>query len=173
MVIVESRYENGFSLIELIVIVSILSVLLAIGIPMLTKYLKKYGIEKEIVAIYSQLSSQRFKSMNTGVPHGIRFDSSKQYTVFVFKDSNYNLKFDSVNEEDSSQSESLQYALNGPQSGTVILFDKKGLARNSNWGLGSFTIYISSPARHNCINVSVGRIKMGVWNGSSSKCEAK
>lgn len=162
---------KGFSLIELVVVVAILTILLAIGVPLLTKYIKKYNIEKEIVELYSQLNSIKFKSMNTGTPHGIRFDSPKQYTIFVFKDSNYNLKFDGVTEEGDPHTFTLKYNLDAPKQGATILFDKNGISRNVNWGLGNLTIYINYPARHNCITVSGESIKMGEWNGS--KCIAK
>ncbi len=164
------RSRLGFSLIELLVVVAIIIILLAIAIPQLSKYIKKYNVEKEITMIYGDLSAQRFKSMNTGMPHGIRFDNSKQYTTFTFNDKNYNLVYDGVSEEADTKSVTLKYSLDGPNSGTVILFDKSGMARTKNWGLGNCTIYINSPARYNCIAVSNSRIKMGVWDG---KCEVK
>ena len=109
--------------------------------------------------------------MNTGVPHGVYFNSYKKYTVFTFNDANYNMKFDSVYEERDNKSIDLRYPLKSPSPGTVILFDESGMARNKNWALGNFTIYLDIPVRYNCITVSTSRIAMGRWDGN--KCEVK
>ena len=158
---------RGFTLIEIIVVIAIAAILLAIAIPQFSKYAKKYSVEKEITEIYGDLVQQRFKSMNSGVPNGIRFDSKTEYTLFEFDDKNYNMVFDGTQEEKNPvQKSGLKFDLASPPAGTVVLFDRKGMAKNSNWGFGNFTVYINSPARYNCIAVSSNRIKMGVWDGS-------
>jgi len=166
-----SGSRDGFTLLELMVVITILILTLSIGMPKLISYIRKYNAENEITSLYSILTAQRFKSMNSGVPHGVYFDSSKQYTVFLFDDVNYNLKFDGVNEEKDTESFDLKYPLSSPVPGTTILFDENGMARNKNWALGSFTIRVSIPARYNCIAVSASRIAMGEWDGS--KCKVK
>ncbi len=163
--------QSGFSLLEMIVVVLILLTMLAIAVPYLSRYMKKYNTQKEITKIYSDLSLQRFKSMNTGIPHGIRFDSSTQYTIFTLDDKNYNLKFDGVSEEKDATTVTLKYPLNGIAPGSVIMFGDEGVARSSNWSFGSFTLYINYPARHNCIKVYISRIAMGEYN--AGKCEVK
>jgi len=169
-------YRDGFSLLEMIVVVLILLTMLAIAVPYLSGYMKKYNTQKEITRIYGDLSLQRFKSMNTGIPHGIRFDSTTQYTLFTFNDKNYNLKFDGVTEEKNALNVTLKYPLNNITPGSVIMFGDKGIARNNNWcsygdNVDNITLYISYPARHNCIEVSISRIVMGEYN--AGKCEVK
>ncbi len=161
--------KDGFSFIELVVVVAILIILLSIATPMLMKYLKEYKVEEEISNIYSSLSSQRFKSMNSGIPHGIVFNSPTQYTVFTFNDKNYNLEFDGVQEEKNAKTIYLKYPLRGLNAGTVILFDINGIVKTSNWASGTFTMYINYPAKYNCLSVSPGRIKTGVWDGTACK----
>ena len=171
---VEIQQNRGFSLIELMVVVAIMIILLAIGIPQLSKYIKKYNVEKEITTLYSDLMNQRFKSMNSGIPHGVMFDSSKQYTLFTFDDKDYDLTFDNTSEEKDASIKIVNYDLQAGSNsvnGMVILFDKTGMAKTSSWGLGNFTIDINYPARYNCITISSSRIKMGVWDGSD--CQVK
>ena len=163
--------NRGITLIEILVVIAITAIVLAIAIPNFSKYVKKHGVEKEITEIYGDLVEQRFKSMSTGVPHGIRFDSATQYTLFEFDDKNYNMVFDGVGEEKNSvQKSGLKFDLEKKGSGGfpfAVLFDEMGVANNN------FTIRIDSPARYNCITVSSTRIKMGVWNSATNKCEVK
>ncbi len=168
--IVEDDLE-GFTLLELLIMIAVLTIVLSIGIPSLTTYIKKYNAENEITSLYSILTNQRFKSMNTGIPHGVYFDSNKKYTVFTFNDTNYNMKFDGNSEEKNGKSIDLRYPLSRPAPGAVILFDRNGMVRNKNWALGSFTIYVDVPAKYNCIAVSVSRIALGEWDGN--RCKSK
>jgi len=163
--------KEGFSLFELIVIVVILMVILLIAVPMFGKYARKYYTENEINTIYTDLMTERFKAISTGIPRGMIVDSPTKYTLFTFDDKNFNLIFDGATEEADPLSKTLKIPLNGPAASTVILFDNRGMSRSANWGIGNFTIYINIPARFNCIVVSAGRIRKGVWNGSS--CEAR
>lgn len=172
--------NRGVTLIEVFVVITIITIVLAIAISNFSKYVKKYGVEKEITQVYGDLVEQRFKSINSGVPNGIRFDSPTQYTLFEFDDSQgspkYNMQYTAGEEKDPTQKSGLKFDLEkkgGAIAGTVVLFDEKGMAKNDSWGFDSFTILINSPARYNCIAVSSNRIKMGAWNSASNKCEVK
>ena len=161
--------ECGVTLIEIFVVITITAIVLAIAIPNFSKYVKKYGVEKEITEIYGDLVEQRFKSMSSGVPHGIRFDSATQYTLFEFNDTNYDMQYATGEEGNNTvQKSGLKFDLAKPPAGTVVLFDERGMAKNVGTG---FTVYINSPARYNCIKVHWNRIKMGEWDGSD--CEVK
>jgi type II secretory pathway pseudopilin PulG len=165
--------ECGVTLIEIFVVITITAITLAVAIPNFSKYVKKYGVEKEITEIYGDLVEQRFKSMNSGVPNGIKFDLATQYTLFEFDDTNYDMIFDAGEDSNPVQKSGLKFDLEkkgGAIAGTVVLFDERGMAKNVGTGL---TVYINSPARYNCIAVSSNRIKMGAWNSASSKCEVK
>ena len=166
--------NRGITLIEIFVVITITTIVLAIAVPNFSKYVKKYGVEKEITEIYGDLVEQRFKSMSSGVPNGIKFDSATQCTLFEFNDANYNMEYDGVGEEkDPIQKSGLKFNLAKKGSGAfpfAVLFDERGMAKNVGTG---FTVYINSPARYNCIAVSSNRIKMGAWNSASSKCEVK
>jgi len=162
--------NRGITLIEIFVVITITTIVLAIAVPNFSKYVKKYGVEKETTEIYGDLVEQRFKSMSSGVPNGVIFDSSTAYTLFEFDDADYNMQYTAGEEKDPIQKSGLKFDLAKPPAGTVVLFDERGMAKNVGTG---FTVYINSPARYNCIAVSSNRIKMGAWNSASSKCEVK
>lgn len=162
--------KRGFSLIELIVVVVILAIMLAIGIPLLSKYIKKYNIEKETSQIYSDLVSQRFKSISTGNNYGILFNSNS-YTLFRFNDIDYNMQFDRTKEMTDTITKNVKYKIlkkktDGsyvPAANSVVIFDRDGFTRNVMWGIGGFTIKVDSSGvssiKYNCIIISTQRIK--------------
>ena len=162
--------KRGFSLIELIVVVAILAIVLAIGIPLLSKYIKKYNIEKETNQIYSDLVSQRFKSISTGGDYGIVFNPNS-YTLFRFNDIDYNMQFDETKEMADAATKNVKYRIlkkktDGsfvPAADNVVIFDKSGFVRNVNWGIGGFTIKVDSVGvgsmKYNCVIISTQRIK--------------
>ncbi len=153
-------------MLELIVIVGILIIMLAVGVPMLSGYMRKYTVQKEMSQIYSDLMMERVKSVETGVPRGVVFNSPTSYTLFIFNDENRNLKFDGAKEESAAVVKNLSIALNGPPAGTVILFDGMGVPRGADWSVCTFNIYIDTPTRYNCVLVSAEKISKGIWNGS-------
>ncbi len=164
--------NRGITLIEIFVVITITAIALAIAIPNFSKYVKKYGVEKEITEIYGDLVEQRFKSMSSGVPNGMRFDSATAYTLFEFNDTNYNMQYTAGEEKDPIQKSGLKFDLIcpvWPANNSIVMFDERGMYKNKNWGGTGITIRINSPARYNCIAVSSNRIKMGEWDGSDCK----
>lgn len=161
--------NRAFSLIELIVAVSILLIMLTIGMPYLSKYVRKYGIKQETSQIFSDLVAQRYKSITTGYNYGVMFNTNS-YILFKFKDTNYNLIFNGAQEMIDTVVKNVKYKIlkktgNGyvGASNDVVIFDKNGVARNRNWGFGSFTVKVNSPGissiRYNCVVISAERIK--------------
>lgn len=53
---------KGITLIEILVVLSIMGILLSIGIPQYTKWKTKYDYECDIKELYSLLSDARMKS---------------------------------------------------------------------------------------------------------------
>lgn len=161
--------NNAFSLIELIVTVAILLIMLAIGVPYLSKYVRKYGIEQETSQIFSDLVMQRYKSVTTGDSYGVMFNTSS-YVLFKFKDTDYNLIFNGASEMIDTIIKNVKYKILKKigsgyvgASNDVVIFDKNGVARNRNWGFGSFTIKVDSDdissIKYNCVVISTDRIK--------------
>jgi len=164
--------KKAFSLVELMISITVLTVMLAIAVPYLTKYVKKYGIEKETGQIFSDLVAQRFKSITTGENYGVVFNANS-YILFKFNDSNYNMKYDGSSEMTDSIIKNVKYKIlkkigssYTDASNDVVIFDKNGVARNKNWGFGGFTIKIGSSdvasIRYNCVIISAQRIKESV-----------
>ena len=162
--------KEGFSLIELLLVIAILAIMLAMGIPLLTGYVRKYNVEEETSQIYSDLVAQRFKSISTGNNYGIVFNTNS-YTLFRFNDANYNLKFDGAKEMSDAVTKKVKYEIlkkkanNNyiPATDSVVIFDRDGFARNTNWGIGGFTIKVDSSGidslKYNCVIISTQRIK--------------
>lgn len=78
------RNQDGYSMIELLVIVAIVGILLGISIPGLRSFGRSSGLKDNALQITTDLWLARQKAIATSSPHSIRFDSDQnQYIVFV------------------------------------------------------------------------------------------
>jgi type IV fimbrial biogenesis protein FimT len=68
--------RKGFSLVELLVIVCIISILLGIATINFNHWVRRYNIEKEVKEIYAELMLARQQSFVTGMNHRVEFESA-------------------------------------------------------------------------------------------------
>jgi prepilin-type N-terminal cleavage/methylation domain-containing protein len=74
--------KNGFSLVELLIVIVILGILVAIGIPSMSGFVRKGRIENQTKRTYSDLMNVRIMAMNRNMTHFVRFGTSP-YGVFA------------------------------------------------------------------------------------------
>lgn len=73
----------GFTVIELIVSISLIAVLLAISLPMLFGYMPEHQIDRVSTRIKAELKAARMRAMSTGVPALVDFNAdSHTYTIW-------------------------------------------------------------------------------------------
>lgn len=74
---------TGFTVIELVVSMSLMVVLLAISLPMLFDLMPEHEIDRAATRIKAELKSARMRAMSSGVPARINFNTDSQtYTIW-------------------------------------------------------------------------------------------
>ena len=179
------NFSKGITLIELLVVISIIAIISTISMFAASKYAKKYKVVENMSQIYADLNALRFKSMSSGIPYGIRFNSPTKYTLFKLNDKNYNLIYDGIVEEAPCkicETKTIDFSITTDIKTTekVFLFDDRGVSRDINWSPGNgkdangnpenFIIHTQASipeTRSTCIKIGVMDIRSGMWKNNS------
>ena len=158
---------RGFSLVELVVIISIISILLTVGTISYNSWQVKYNVEKQTKEMLADLTTLRLQAIHTKKP--IRL--SLQTGNYAFK--MYSSEAELTNFPGSGDvvlSKNLTYQIKRGDgsdiSGTTIDFDRSGIINNVQ------IISITSPnnnAAADCLSISTALINMGKMEDGSCK----
>ena len=149
--------QSGFTLIEMVVVVAVISVLLAIATLKFSKLNEKYTVESNIKEIYSILMRARNSAANTNTPNVIVFTPNQLQTG---EDTNGDNNIDGA-------SDSMNYPrFNINFSASPVVFDRRGLTNNIQ------TIRITGFSAEanpimDCIVISSTRINIGLMTGGT------
>lgn len=157
--------ERGFSLIELLTVIAIISIVIAISTMDFHRWTIKSNVQKETREMYADFSRLRTKAMYTGKRHRI-----------VLSPTSYTFKSYSVSEPLTAgteiESKGLPYGItleNGNSViGKTITFDTRGFTNDV------LTIRVDAPrsdAAFDCLLISTGRTNMGKMKNGT--CEPK
>jgi len=159
------RKIKGFTLIEMLVVLSIMAILFSIGIPAYTRWATKYKIQNDTKTIFSVLNQARIKAFSEKRTCGISWSDSTFSQIELRCDKNYDGDIDDTDE--LIQKIDLKTSFKDG-SNSKVTFKKEG------FGKTMITIYTSMPeynSKYNCIKISRTRILMGHYSGG--KCAAK
>lgn len=174
-----NNVSKGFSLIELLIVVAIIAIIAAIATTGSGSY-RSRQLRAAAMQLYGDMQKTRVDAMTKSIAAnsrgwGIRFDSSSQYTIFEFNDTNGNFDYDSgetANTRQVTLQPGITVTVNGNPAGddNVVIFNKQGLAKASTWAGGgrTFIVQLSGIADARCLVLDDVRIREGTWNGS--KC---
>jgi type IV fimbrial biogenesis protein FimT len=160
----------GFTLVELMVTVSILAILLAIGVPSLRDFLVKQQVSADVNALNSAFRLARSEALKrsgtvsvcplasaTGTPACVTTattDWSKGWLVFIdyANSSNVYGTFDSDRDTVLQVSQGIKSnSITSSQSDTVVSFLSNGISSSA---LASYTVSPSTEAFVRCITVN-------------------
>ena len=152
------KNNMGFTLVETLITIGILSIMLGIAVFSISKILPGYRLKRAAQDLYSNMQSAKMEAVRTNIEYAIEFDEA---------DNSYNLngiKVVSLAEYGSGVrigkpdgTEAIGYADNNPPD--TLIFTSRGLARQNNF---EEWVYIKNN-KNKCLKVGTsltGFIKM-------------
>jgi len=148
--------EKGFSLVELVVIVSIIGILLTLSTISFNTWQTKYYVEKQTKEMYADISSMRLRAIHTKRVHRL-----------TFLPSNYSCQSYSPEDEafaagSNVMTKFLKYKLvnedGNPFANAVINYDSRGFV---SIGKTLRVFSTTNEAPFDCIIISTARTNMG------------
>ncbi|MFV0438983.1 MAG: GspH/FimT family pseudopilin [Desulfopila sp.] len=122
------KRDNGFSFIELVVVLAILSVLAAIGLPALRQWVPNYQLKAATQELYGNLQKARMEAIKTNSTVSTVFDTS---TCTAANGGNYTFTNDESGERIAAVALSGGICLT---TGTISGFNSRGLPRSGAGG---------------------------------------
>lgn len=158
--------SEGFSLVELLIVIAIIVVLLGMATLAYNRFRIRYEIEKTTKELYATLMNARLRAMQEDTPYIVQF-SSNAYSTYRDLDNDGAVSGSDTIVENLSN-DRLKYEINLSLGGGVnsVVFDSKGLANLNGRVWITPTGGSLSDAEYDCINITFTRINMGKEDGS-------
>ncbi len=166
--------NSGFSLIELLIVVSVAGILMAIAGVQYSAWVTKAGVEREIRAMYVDLMNTRLRAMQRNRLHFVDFSVNNQYTVYedtydgmlstYTPDGDGSLQKTSPGDTIVLQTRTKNSIIPDLTSGLKIFyFDRNGLPSLT----GDIRLSSSVSPDYDCILLAQTRINLGKWDGTT------
>ena len=173
--------RQGFSMIELMIVIAIIGIIAGIGIPNLIKYRPRAQLKKAARDLYSNMQLARVKAMRDSSQWAVQFDTDAG-AYSLLSDEGADEDWNTIDDEIFKSVDLAGYAgvsygtLHGPRTGATsnpsdgVSFSANRVIFNSNGTSKSGTIYINNGSDTYAVGSAsnAGRVKAwhnygGVW----------
>jgi prepilin-type N-terminal cleavage/methylation domain-containing protein len=160
--------DRGITLIELVVVMTVVGVLVAVSVFDYRDWAKRYGVESATKELYMDMMHARMTAMLKSREYYVIL-GEKSYSIV--EDSNDNEDYDSGDKPLPAYPKEIACKLdwNNKYAVSRISFNKRGMIS----GLRTMWITPTADAEFSCIKVSTGRIIMGKYIEEDSDCKVK
>jgi prepilin-type N-terminal cleavage/methylation domain-containing protein len=161
------KNNSGFSLVELIVVIGLITIVLSTVTINFSSWQKKYAIEGQVKEMLADLTEVRMRAIATKQQHKVFLNP----TAYTFQ--RYSSESDTVGKQVFSKP--FKYPIQQFSSGTYSAFSNTPVVIDASgyttsWMTIAVGIGLSDPA-YNCLVLSTARVNMGKINGNN--CEFK
>jgi len=179
------KKESGFTLVELMVVISITVLLLAWGIPSYSTWNKKHNIENQMIQLYSDLQFGRMNAYGNKVVSGILWSNnfSTYQILYISQSDGFNGTIDTGGSTvQGTTTVNLRYPVTSVALNTTtqqatnqqsVSFNGRGFLYTTYAPdtANQITYYVtpSYGALMDCVQVSTTQIILGNWNGTTCK----
>lgn len=159
---------SGFTITELLVVMSILTILLGLSVIAFNNYMVNYNVESQIKTLYSDLMGARLHAMNENRQYVVSFINPNSYVIAV--DSDYDGTYNAGDIKiDKYSKGNLKYSFNwSPGGNNGFTIDERGRISVLN---GHIRVNTPNSSEYDCISISNTRLKMGKFSGTN--CEVR
>ena len=176
--------KNGFSLIELLIVMVILGILAGLGTVSFRGWVRKNELESQVKEMYTDLMNARLTAMHRNTTHLISLsvnqisgsvdtngDGAGDTGLCIWSRGKGDAADASCPNDKSLSYKNLKYPVN---ESTELKFNARGLSTTNN----TICVFSTLNPSHDCIVVSSTRIRMGKLKNQSggcndANCEAK
>lgn len=165
------KARQGFSLIEVVVVVSLIILLMGFGVPAYSTWKKRNDMESQITKLAAELHQARMRSYVEKTVYGIWWGDTRPFSSFQLRrDANGDGDVDDLGTDVVIQSFTCKFPVNSTNT-TIksIGFDTRGFTSDLT------TLYVSGGGEttRDCLTVSRTRIISGKWNAAANQCIPK
>jgi prepilin-type N-terminal cleavage/methylation domain-containing protein len=163
------KKEGGFTLVELMVVVSIAVLLLAWGLPSYSSWKKKHDVENQMVQLYSDIQFGRMTAYSGKVVSGVWWGGNTPFASYQIRsDANNNGTIDDTGVDTQiGATVSPKYAITSSAAQNSVSFDGRGFWSPSGPNPITFSVAPSFGAAVDCVTVSSTRVTLGKMTAGS------
>ncbi len=156
--------RSGFTLVELMVVVSLAALLLTWGLPAFSAWNQQHKVEGQMAQLYSDLQYARIHAYGVKVPTGLWWDAQGAYHI---SEGGYNANGTfNPNATEIAPPVTPQPAVSGQQT---VSFDGRGLLDPNS--AATFWVASNYGSPTDCVTISLTNIALGKMHGGN--CQAQ